>query len=267
MRQLTAGNWVLGTEYWVLALMTWVKICGMTNLEDALVAVEAGADAVGFVFYEKSPRCVTVETAREIVQKLPESVEKIGVFVSESDNPVDALLRAGLTGTQLYVSTEGVAGSKASPTAIGVPLLPARFRFMLAMPMNLIDIGEIQRLGRRYVEVGNAAAGDLQQIPLPPEFPVPTVVLDSGSQRSPGGTGSRFDWREAIPLSSEMQQNGVRLVVAGGLTPENVGEAIETLKPWGVDVASGVEAQPGKKDPEKVRAFVKAVRDRDRKVG
>jgi phosphoribosylanthranilate isomerase len=245
--------------------MTWVKICGMTNLEDALIAVEAGADAVGFVFYEKSPRCVSVEVAREIVEKLPESVEKIGVFVSESDDPSDALLRAGLTGTQLYVSIGGVAGSKASSKVIGVPLLPARFRFMLAMPMNLIGEEQIRRLGRRFVEVGSAAAGDLQQIPLPPEVPVPTIVLDSGSQRSPGGTGGRFDWKEAVPLSSEMRKNDLKLVVAGGLTPENVSEAMSILQPWGVDVVSGVEASPGKKDPEKVRAFVRVVREMDRK--
>jgi len=245
--------------------MTWVKICGTTNLEDARVAVEAGADAVGFVFYEKSPRCVTVEAARDIVAKLPEGVEKIGVFVSEDEDPVETLLHVGLTGTQLYFSTEGVAGSRARTKAIGMSLLPPRFRSMLAMPMNLIDAEGIRRLGRRYVEVGNAARGQLQQIPLPPEFPVATIVLDSGSQRSPGGTGDRFDWEKAIPLSSEMRENGVRLVVAGGLTPHNVGEAIETLQPWGVDVVSGVEASPGKKDPEKVRAFVRAVREMDRK--
>jgi phosphoribosylanthranilate isomerase len=247
--------------------MTWIKICGMTNLEDASVAVDAGADAVGFVFYEKSPRCVSVETARDICEKLPESVEKIGVFVGEHDNPLDALRRAGLSGTQLYVSAEGVAGSKASPRAIGLPLLPSRYRCMLAMPMNLIDQETIRSLGRRYAEVGNAANGDLQQIPLPPEIPVSTIVLDSGSQRSPGGTGEKFDWKEAVPLSREMLKNGVRLVVAGGLTAQNVSEAIEILQPWGVDVASGVEERPGKKDPEKVRAFVRAVREMDRKVG
>ena len=230
------------------------------------MAVDAGADAVGFVFYEKSPRCVTVETAREIVEKLPEGVEKIGVFVSENEDPGEILLRVGLTGTQLYFSTEGVAGSRAGTKAIGMSLLPPRFRSMLAMPMNLIDAEGIRRLGRRYVEVGNAAKGDLQQIPLPPEFPVTTIVLDSGSQRSPGGTGARFDWREAILLSREMRESGVRLVVAGGLTPHNVSDAIETLQPWGVDVVSGVEAAPGKKDPEKVRAFVRAVREMDRKV-
>jgi phosphoribosylanthranilate isomerase len=246
--------------------MTWIKICGMTNIEDALVAVDAGADAVGFVFYEKSPRYISVETARAIIEKLPESVEKIGVFVGENDNPVDALMRAGLTGTQLYFSTEGVAGSKASPKAIGAHLLPARWRFMLAIPMNLINAETIRQLGRRYVEVGNRATGNVQQIPLPPEFPVATIVLDSGSARQPGGTGKTFDWKDSVSLSSEMQQNGVRLVVAGGLTPENVGEAIQVLKPWGVDVASGVEARPGKKDPDKVRAFVRAVREMDKKA-
>jgi len=221
---------------------------------------------VGFVFHEKSPRCVTVETAREIVEKLPEGVEKIGVFVSNDEDPIETLLRVGLTGTQVYFSADGVAGGRAKTKAVGISLLPSRFRSMLAMPMNLIDAEGIRRLGRRYVEVGNAAKGDLQQIPLPSEFPVATIVLDSGSQRSPGGTGDRFDWKEAIPLSSEMRENGVRLVVAGGLTPQNVTEAIETLQPWGVDVVSGVEASPGKKDSEKVRAFIRAVREMDRKV-
>jgi phosphoribosylanthranilate isomerase len=245
--------------------MTWVKICGMTNLEDALVAVDAGADAVGFVFYEKSPRCVSVETVREIVEKLPESVEKIGVFVGEDEDPAATLLGVGLTGTQVYFSTEGVGGSRANTRAIEMSLLPPRFRSMLAMPMNLIDAEGIRRLGRRYVEVGNAAKGGVQQIPLPPEYPVATIVLDSGSHRSPGGTGDRFDWKEAIPLSSEMRENGLRLVVAGGLTPENVTEAMSILNPWGVDVVSGVEVRPGKKDAEKVRAFVRAVRELDRK--
>ena len=230
------------------------------------MAVEAGADAVGFVFYEKSSRCVTVETAREIVAKLPEGVEKIGVFVSKDEDPIKTLLRVGLTGTQVYLSTDGVAWGLAKTKTIEISLLPSRFRSMLAMPMNLIDAEGIRRLGRRYVEVGNAARGDLQQIPLPSEFPIATIVLDSGSQQSPGGTGDRFDWEKAIPLSSEMRENGVRLVVAGGLTPQNVTEAIETLQPWGVDVVSGVEVSPGKKDPEKVRAFIQAVREMDRKV-
>jgi phosphoribosylanthranilate isomerase len=247
--------------------MTWVKICGMTNLEDALVAVDAGADAVGFVFYQKSPRCVTVEKVREIVQKLPESVEKIGVFVGEDENPIEALLSAGLTGTQLYVSTDGVAGSKSSLKAIEKSLLPPNYRNIVAMPVNLIDEEGVRRLGRRYVAVGNPSDGGIQQLPLPDFVPIATVVLDSGSQRSPGGTGEKFEWKEAVSLAREMRQSGVQLIVAGGLTPENVAEAIDTLEPWGVDVVSGVEVSPGKKDPEKVRAFVRAVREMDRKVG
>src|SRR3954454_2881323 len=98
--------------------MTWVKVCGMTNLEDALLAVDAGADAVGFVFYEKSPRCVTLETAREIVKKLPSTLEKIGVFVGADEDAWNALLQTGLTGTQHYFSPEGVAGTNAGSKAI-----------------------------------------------------------------------------------------------------------------------------------------------------
>jgi len=89
--------------------------------------------------------------------------------------------------------------------------------------------------------------------------------LDSGNLRQPGGTGHPFDWKKARGLAEGVRKEGLKLVVAGGLTPENVGEAIEILRPWGVDVVSGVEARPGKKDAEKVRAFVKAVREMDRK--
>src|ERR1700735_5610756 len=124
--------------------MTWVKICGMTNLEDALVAVDAGADAVGFVFYEKSPRCVTVDAVQEIVAKLPGSVEKVGVFVGDDEDPINVLLRTGLTGTQCYFSAEGVAGSNASHKAIGRDCLPPQFRNLMAFPMSLFgeDVSE-----------------------------------------------------------------------------------------------------------------------------
>jgi phosphoribosylanthranilate isomerase len=245
--------------------MTWVKICGMTNLEDALVAVEAGADAVGFVFYEKSPRCVTVESAREICSKLPESVEKIGVFVGADDDPIDVLLQSGLTGTQCYFSAEGVAGSNASHRATGRDCLPSRFRSLMAFPMSLFgeDVSEVERALTGFAE----SRKKMPQGVSIPEGVLDTFLLDSGNLRQPGGTGHTFDWKRTRRLAEGMRNNGLRLVVAGGLTPENVGEAIETLQPWGVDVVSGVEAAPGKKDPEKVRAFVKAVREMDRKVG
>jgi phosphoribosylanthranilate isomerase len=218
--------------------MTWVKICGMTNLEDALVAVEAGADAVGFVFYEKSPRCVSVETAREIVAKLPESVEKVGVFVNEWEDTICAVAdNAGLTAVQMH-------GDNEDP--------------------HVADLV----VGRRP-QVKVLAAISMQH-PNPQSWAmmwgpdsVRTFLLDSGTSSKPGGTGKVFDW--AAPVVDEIKKVG-RVVAAGGLTPENVIEAIEILKPWGVDVVSGVEAAPGKKDPEKVRAFVRAVREFDRKV-
>jgi len=245
--------------------MTWVKICGMTNLEDALVAVDAGADAVGFVFYEKSPRCVTVEMAREILEKLPERMEKIGVFVGPDEDPVIPLLQAGLTGTQCYFSAEGVAGSNSRNKAIGGACLPARFRSMLAFSMSAFgeDASEAERMIAGFAEwKRNLPEG----VSIPEGF-FDTFVMDSGNLRQPGGTGIAFDWKKAQSLAEKMREEELKLVVAGGLTPENVAEAIGILHPWGVDVVSGVEASPGKKDAEKVRAFVRAVREMDRRAG
>jgi phosphoribosylanthranilate isomerase len=218
--------------------MTWVKICGTTNLEDALVAVEAGADAVGFVFYEKSPRCITVEAARDIVGKLPEGVEKVGVFVNESVNRADEVLReVGLTTAQVYSKSIGdwLAWYQRSER-----------KLMVAIPGEAVK-------GEFLISVGSA------------EKPLSALLIDSGSGDRPGGTGERFDW-EGTKIGIWNLGSEVPVVVAGGLTPENVDEAIKTLRPWGVDVASGVEARPGKKDPEKVRAFVRAVREIDRKA-
>jgi phosphoribosylanthranilate isomerase len=245
--------------------MTWVKICGMTNLEDALAAVEAGADAVGFVFYAKSPRCVTVETVREIVERLPDSVETIGVFVEPEADPIKVLLQTGLTGTQSYISGEGVAGSGAGSKATGRSLLPPRFRSLMAFPMSLFagDVSQVEQVVTGFAESRKKLPDGIS---IPDGF-LDTFLLDSGNLRQPGGTGHRFDWKKARVLAQGMRKDGLKLVVAGGLTPENVGEAIEILQPWGVDVVSGVEARPGKKDPEKVQAFVKAVREMDRKVG
>jgi phosphoribosylanthranilate isomerase len=244
--------------------MTWVKICGMTNLEDALVAVDAGADAVGFVFYEKSPRCESLETVREIGAGLPEGVEKIGVFVSPEADAIRMMVDAGLTGTQSYISTEGFAGSKGR-TWIGRACLPPSFRSLIAFPMSLFgeDVSQVE---------GMLAGFAASRKKLPDGVSIPegffdTFLLDSGNLRQLGGTGHAFDWKRVRALAEGMRKDGLKLVVAGGLTPENVGEAIGTLSPWGVDVSSGVEACPGKKDPDKVRAFVKAVRDTDRKVG
>jgi phosphoribosylanthranilate isomerase len=243
--------------------MTWIKICGTTNLEDALTAVDAGADALGFVFYEKSPRRIDVETAREIVARLPARVEKVGVFVGESaDEWPRVVLNVGLTSVQQYFGFEPRVQPK-NAKATGMDGFPVPPKIYVALPVARFLEEEIKGLAADFAKWKNN---------LPLEFSLPegllhTIVLDSGDLRQPGGTGTTFDWNKAAPIAEGMRQGGVKLIVAGGLTPANVGDAIGVLKPWGVDVASGVEARPGKKDPEKVRAFVRAVRETDRKAG
>jgi len=220
--------------------MTWVKICGTTNLEDALLAVEAGADAVGFVFYQKSPRCVTVQRAREIVEKLPGRVEKVGVFVNE---PEDALLAvadgAGLTAVQMH-------GDSEDPHVADL--------IVKRRP-------EVKVLAAISMRHPNPAGRAMRWHP----DSVQAFLLDSGTSSQHGGTGEVFDWAAALPTLEDIRRLA-KVVAAGGLTSANVATAIAILKPWGVDVASGVEARPGKKDPGKLRAFVRAVREMDRKV-
>ncbi len=220
--------------------MTWVKICGITNLEDALVAVDAGADAVGFVFYEKSPRFVSVETAREITQNLPGGVDKVGVFVNQTPEHVSEMSdEAGLTAVQLH----GDEYKDPERYSLG-----GRIFFSLPVAQVLTDL---------QGPIGSFAF---------PRFPKSSSIhLDSGIPEKRGGTGKTFAWGEARWLVSGLTRL-YPVVIAGGLTASNVGWAIGFLGPWGVDVASGVEARPGKKDPEKVRAFVKAVREYDAKV-
>ena len=244
--------------------MTWVKICGMTNLEDALTAVDAGADAVGFVFYEKSPRCVTVETAGEIIKKLPESVEKVGVFVSGSGpDPEGVILTARLTAVQQYHQFEPEARSE-SGSAMRISVFPKKPRVLTALPIaHWVDFGvDLSTIADGFAHLRDR----VNSIPPIVSETFDTFVLDSGGPQGPGGTGKTFDWSKAVPIAEGMRRSGLKLVVAGGLTPLNVADAMQILKPWGVDVVSGVEASPGKKDPDKVRAFVKAVRNYDRKV-
>jgi phosphoribosylanthranilate isomerase len=212
----------------------------MTNLEDALVAVEAGADAVGFVFYEKSPRCVTVETAREIVGKLPERVEKVGVFVNEPPELVSAAAeKAGLTAVQLH----GDEYRHADRYALNI-------KTFFSLPAAECLRGFRGSVGSSVMPTFPTFAG---------------VLLDSGTPELRGGTGKAFAWGGADSLVRCLKRL-YPVVIAGGLTPSNVKQATKVLGPWGVDVVSGVEVRPGKKDPEKVRAFVRAVREIDRKA-
>jgi len=225
--------------------MTWVKICGITNVRDAMATVEAGANALGFVFYEKSPRCVTQEVVREIVRQLPAGVEKVGVFVEESLDDMERIAEtAGLTGVQLQVRFPH------SHWGEGAGLGSKTTKYTVLRADDLLS--EQGRSGclAWYQDVKES---------------IGAVFLDAGTEKQPGGTGRTFDWKSAVQTVRAFQQD-FRVVVAGGLTPTNVPEAMGILKPWGVDVSTGVEARPGQKDAEKVRAFTAAVRHADQEV-
>ena len=244
--------------------MTWVKICGITNLEDARTAVEAGADALGFVFYEKSPRNVTPDTVREIVRQMPAHVEKVGVFVGNLPKDLLELVHVlGLTGSQIYVGRNAAIAHEQTAYALS-SFLPSFKNYVSAPASWFIDSEDQAKSYASSVaratksDRSNPGADALRNF-------FGTIILDSGDLDQPGGTGVVFDWQRAASIVEHMQQV-VKVVVAGGLNPTNVTEAIHVLKPWGVDVSSGVESRPGKKDPEKVRAFVSAVRQAERLV-
>lgn len=208
----------------------------MTNAEDALAAADAGADAVGFVFYRQSPRNIDPEKVRAIVAQLPPQVEKVGVFVNESAEHVANIAdRAQLTALQLHFNS-----SFANQDLQGWS--PGNRKVYLALPAAL------------FLDAGAQWGVSNQR-----SITFDAIFLDSGTAEQPGGTGKAFDWQKAALLVEAMTKTA-KVVVAGGLNPINVGEAIRILKPWGVDVVSGVEAKPGKKDPKKVQAFIAAVR-------
>jgi phosphoribosylanthranilate isomerase len=219
--------------------MIWVKICGTTNLEDARAAADAGADAVGFVFAD-SPRKIDPKQAAEIVSQLPSAVEKVGVFVNERAARIREIVKqVGLTAVQLY-------GEEAADSAERLfPVEPQqRPRVYRALSMKTI------------FSAANATAF-LRAHRVKQVFDA--LLVDSGSSTRGGGTGLTFDWERARPFITGLKKTG-KVIVAGGLTPENVARAVEMFRPWGVDVASGVEKEPGRKDHEKIRAFVTAAR-------
>jgi phosphoribosylanthranilate isomerase len=220
--------------------MTWIKICGTTNLEDAQLAAEAGADALGFVFYEKSPRCIDPATVRGIVRELPEGVEKVGVFVDEpADRIAEIVEQARLTGVQITLTESS-------------PRDAHDFRAIRECVPKLIVAYPANRLAEDDSFFITEDAKEL----------VYAVLFDSASGAKPGGTGKTFDWQKTLTQVQAVSFI-VPVIVAGGLNAGNVAEAMSLFRPFGVDVASGVEAQPGKKDAQKVRAFVAAVRDVD----
>jgi len=218
--------------------VTWIKICGTTNLEDALAAAEAGADALGFIFAE-SPRRIAPERAREIVAKLPAKIEKVGVFVNPSLEYVrEVAMQTGITRIQLQGDED-----EAFVRAVGesLPLL----RFTKTIQAN-------EHLRESLQALNGSSLMD-------------SILLDSGSAAQRGGTGKVFDWQAAKDAIAQSSLK-LRLIIAGGLNPENVGAAFKLFRPWGVDVVSGVESRPGKKDAGKIKNFVSAVRAAEEKT-
>jgi len=198
-----------------------IKICGMTRLQDTLLAAGGGADAVGFIFYRKSPRYVSAKTVKAIVADLPPFIETVGVFVNETADRINRIADScKLSAVQLH-GDESPAFCK-----------------------------RIRRKVIKAVRVKGRDSFDGLSV-----YKVSAFLLDSFSYQQQGGTGETFDWR----LVSEGKKYGP-VILAGGLDPSNVVHAIQKVKPYGVDVCSGVERTPGIKDPLRVKAFIKAVK-------
>jgi phosphoribosylanthranilate isomerase len=204
-------------------MKTQVKICGLTSVADALLASEAGADLIGLMFYDQSPRHITLATAVEISRALPPFVLRVGVFV----NPDEALVKRAIG--ECGLSLLQFHGDERSDfcTQFGVMCLKA---------VRVRDAESLNQLAN---------------------FQTDAFLLDAHSNGSLGGTGEKFNWELAV----EAQKFGRPIFLAGGLTPENVADAVKQVRPFAVDVSSGVESAPGKKDAAKVRAFIQAVKN------
>ena len=198
-----------------------VKICGMTNLKDALCAAESGADAVGFIFYKESPRSISQKDVKEIVDQLPPFVETVGVFVNEMSDKVNRIAeQCRLTAVQLH--------GDESPAFC-------------------------HRIKRRVVKAFRVK--DAKSLKGISGYDVSGFLLDSYNDGGRGGTGQVFDWNLALRAKKQGP-----VIIAGGLNPYNVYTVIHRIKPYGVDVCSGVEKSAGVKDPKKIKDFIKAVR-------
>lgn len=223
MREGARGRWPTYNLPQMDLKMVRIKICGITNLEDALLAAHLGAHALGFIFYPPSPRKVDAEAARAIIVQLPPLVLSVGVFVDEEAAVVRELAaRVGLDWLQLH-------GQES----------PEYCRGLGHRVIKAFRLKDVASLSPLKVYQGAAQA----------------FLLDTYRTGPIGGTGEIFDWQ----LARQARQYAP-IILAGGLTPENVAQAINIAQPQAVDVGSGVEAAPGKKDPQKLRAFFEAVR-------
>lgn len=220
----------------------WIKICGTTSLEDALLAVDAGADAVGFVF-ATSPRRMTAGQVAEITPELPAHLGKIGVFCTQDfDEIAFALRTAGLNGVQLHGELDFRLTEKLRDA------FDSEFFLMQTLHWNL-NSGP----ARAEEKLRNELRAVLRH------SGIDAVLLDTRTTNANGGTGQTFDWARARQVLGD-EAGDLRIIAAGGLHPYNVADAIRTLSPWGVDVASGVELHAGRKDPMQVRMFIQAAR-------
>jgi phosphoribosylanthranilate isomerase len=218
----------------------WIKICGNTSLEDARSAAECGADAVGFVF-APSPRQVEPNLVSKITQQLPAQLEKYGVFVDAGfDEIVSTVAECSLTGVQIHRSSD--------------VSLPSRLRQHFAHFPRRISILRVLH----YKD--HDPIFDQQLTELSQHDALDGVLVDSSTTRAVGGTGTTFNWLGARNSFLRAAPH-LRLIAAGGLAPENVKQAIQILRPWGVDVVSGVESAPGKKDPARVQAFIRSAQE------
>jgi phosphoribosylanthranilate isomerase len=210
--------------------MVKVKICGITNWTDARRAIEGGAELLGFNFYKGSPRYVTPAMARRMVRRLPKGISSVGIFVNESEPRMLEIARmVGLDQLQL-------SGDES-------PAMVAR----LGQSVRVIKALRVKKPFR---------AGQLDSYKV-----ASAILLDGFDRKARGGTGKTFDWQ----IARRAKRHG-RIFLAGGLTPENVGEAIRTARPYAVDVCSGVEAKPGKKDAAKMRSLMRAVKAAGKKA-
>jgi phosphoribosylanthranilate isomerase len=220
----------------------WIKICANTSLQDSLQAAEAGADAVGFIF-APSPRLVTPRQVGAITPELPFDLTQIGVFVTHDPEEIASTVRtAGLHGIQLH-------GGLDLPLLEKVRGVFDREYFLIQTVHWVLDgdTASEQTLLDEYRTVSRHGLAD-------------AVLLDAKTPTAAGGTGRAFDWERACAVLAGAPR-GLRIILAGGLDPENISEAIRTLRPWGVDVATGVEQRPGKKDPARLQAFIRNARN------
>jgi phosphoribosylanthranilate isomerase len=263
----------------------WTKICGTTNLEDAQLAWQFNADAIGFVFVEHSARRVTAEQVRTIVNQLARPIERIGVVegcsrtASESRVERSAASPEDSLGCNAASAEDSFGWSRASALHEGQPqpaALAAEVRTLVdlfnntglsGLQLHSDEPPEFVRELRKQLPKArlikglhvHSAEALTEKLALYKDCGLDNILLDSSLPGQSGGTGTRFDWSAA---AEALRNSGNRLpiIIAGGLTPENVSEAIATFHPFGVDVVSGIEREKGKKDPDKLRRFLDATR-------